>query len=148
MNVFVQQIKNSTYNIHENSENGEKLWLVMPDFTAEHIDALLSYSMDTTKIEKFPSNPASSHTLYPEGGDYLFLGECLLWIVEGIRQEVQFVSLNPYLINQDLSNLERYVGLSGQEVQNVSSLNQQWWNEYKDQNWQQVNPLANSNYAW
>ena len=148
VNVFVQQIKNGTFNIHEQSENGEKLWLVMPDFTAEHVEILLSYAMDTTAITKFPANPSSSHSLYPEGRDYLILGECLLWIVEGIRLNSKFGSLHPYLINEDLSSSEQYNGLSGQEVQNVSSLYQSWWNEYKDQNWQQVNPLANSQYAW
>ena len=146
--TFVQQIKNGTYDIHEKLENGEKLWLVMPDFNVDDIPQLLSLSMDTTRIKNFPSNPASSHALYPGERDYLILGECLLWVVEAIRKDLKFASLHPYLINADLNNPESHAGLSGAEVQLVSSLYRDWWDEYKNQNWQEMNPLENSNYAW
>ncbi len=90
--TFVQQIKTQTYKVYEKGENGEKLWLKMPHFTEEDIPELIEFAKDTTHITKFPYNPLSSMTPFPAGRDYSILGECLLWVVEGIRRESEYAS--------------------------------------------------------
>jgi len=93
---FVKQLKSGTYGEYERNEKGERLWLKMPNFRQEHIAALIELSKDTTHIQKFPTNPISSRTPIPQGRDYFILGECLLWIVDGIRGAS---SLDPYLVD-------------------------------------------------
>ena len=70
---FVQQIKSGTYNLYEKGENGEDLWLQMPNFTKNNIQALIELSQDTTHIAKYPLNPISSRTPFPSGREYLIL---------------------------------------------------------------------------
>jgi hypothetical protein len=54
---FVQQLKNETYDYYEKGENGEDLWLIMPNFVKHHIQSLIDFSIDTSHINDFPVNP-------------------------------------------------------------------------------------------
>ncbi|WP_176954265.1 DUF4943 family protein [Niabella drilacis] len=115
--TFVQQLKNGTYNEYEHDEKGERLWLQMPRFRQEHIGALIALSKDTTHIQKFPTNPLSSHSPLPEGRNYFILGECLLWIVDGIRGASP---LDAYLIDISKEVNERRSGITTAEILMIS----------------------------
>ncbi|MGQ8338523.1 DUF4943 family protein [Sunxiuqinia sp. A32] len=145
---FVQQIKNGTYDNYYVNENGEKLWLLMPEFNEEHIQLLIEFSSDTTHIHAYPLNSLSSRTPYPIGRDYAILGECLLWSVEGIRNQMGYGSLDPYLIDDARDESERYKGINGNEVLQVRELYKDWWDEYQTSNWREINPLEGTTYRW
>jgi hypothetical protein len=144
--VFVNQIKAETYSIYELDKNGEKLWLKMPKFTKSHIPALLILAEDTTHVNIFPTNPLSSRNPFPEGRDYFILGECLLWTVEGVRNETGYGSLDPYLVNHtDPNNLK---ALKGIDILSVRERYRNWWDNYKDSNWKTIDPLEGTIYNW
>ena len=94
--VFVNKLKSGTYDYYERGETGENLWLLMPEFTPDHISSLIDFAYDTTHISDFPVNPVSSRRPYPEGREYFILGECLLWTVEGVRNGNRYGSLDPF----------------------------------------------------
>ncbi len=145
---FVHQVKNGTYTCYEKGENGENLWLQMPKFTKDHIQSLIDFSTDTSHITNFPVNPISSRTPFPIGRDYYILGECLLWTVEGIRNGSGYGSLDPYLIDLDRDESERYKGLKGIDIHLVSGIYEDWWNNYKDKDWKNKYPLEGTSYVW
>ena len=143
---FVQQLKNGTYDYYEKGENGEDLWLIMPNFVKHHIQSLIDFSIDTSHINDFPVNPVSSRTPFPNDRQYFILGECLLWTVEGIRNGTGYGSLDPYLI--DTSLIEYHRGLKGYQLLVVRSYYQDWWSIYQDGDWKEKNPLEGSPYGW
>jgi hypothetical protein len=145
---FVQQIKTGTYNGYERGENGASLWLQMPKFTKTHIQLLIDFAEDTSHITSFPLNPISSRTPFPVGREYSILGECLLWTVEGIRNEFGYGSLDPYLIDTALIESDRFKGLSGTEILTVRDYYKDWWISLKDKDWKDKNPLENTTYTW
>ena len=146
--TFVQQIKNGTYNCYEKGENGENLWLRMPEFNQNHIQSLIYFSKDTSHINNYPFNPVSSRTPFPVGRDYCILGECLLWTVEGIRNDYGYGSLDPYLVDTALTESERYKGLKGTDILVIRDIYDNWWNNFKDNDWKDINPLENTSYVW
>lgn len=146
--IFVKQLKQGTYDYYEKGETGENLWLLMPGFNADHISALIEFAADTTHITNFPVNPCSSRRPLPEGRDYFILGECLLWTVEGIRNDFGYGSLDPYLINTSMAERERYEGLKGDEILIVRSVYKDWWESLKESNWKDKNPLEGTCYRW
>lgn len=145
---FVQQIKDGTYDSYVKGEDGENLWLQMPGFSENHIQSLIDFSDDTSQITSFPINPLSSRTPFPVGRAYSILGECLLWTVEGIRNDFGYGSLDPYLIDTALVESVRYKGLGGTEILIVKDLYDDWWTNFKDEDWKDINPLENSTYRW
>ncbi len=144
---FVRQIKNGTYSSYEKGENGENLWLIMPNFSEKHIQSLIDFSKDTTHITAYPFNPISSRTPFPSRG-YCILGECLLWTIEGIRNGSGYGSLDPYMIDTSIDESERYEGLDGKEVLIVKEKFDDWWNTYKNKDWNSINPLEETAYIW
>ena len=145
---FFYQIKTGTYSCYEKGENGENLWLLMPNFTERHIQSLIDFAKDTTHIRAYPYNPISSRTPYPYGRDYAILGECLLWTVEGIRNGYKFGSLDPYMIDTSRIESERYKGLNGYEILIVREIYKDWWNTYNKKDWKNKNPLEETTYIW
>ncbi len=143
--VFVQQLKSGTYTEYEKDENGRPLWLKRPFFRQEHIGALIELSKDTTHITKFPTSPISSQSPFPEGRDYFILGECLLWLVDGIRGAG---SMNPYLIDNSKDPNERYKGVTAAEIWMLSDLYKEWWNNHKNGDWKTTSALTNTSYGW
>jgi hypothetical protein len=146
--VFVKQLKNGTYDCYEKGETGENLWLLMPKFTQSHIQSLIDFSKDTSHITNFPINPISSRRPYPEGREYFILGECLLWTVEGIRNGYGYGSLDPFLIDTALTESERFKGLKCIEILIVRDIYKDWWNNFKDNDWKDINPLGETSYRW
>ena len=146
--IFVAQLKEGTYNFYEKGESGENLWLLMPKFTKRHIQSLIYFAKDTAHIKHFPTNPISSRTPYPEGREYFILGECLLWTVEGIRNRHGYGSLDPILIDTSSTESVRFRGLKAQEILTARDAYQNWWNTYRNSNWQEINPLKETPYKW
>lgn len=146
--VFVKQLKNGTYNCYEKGENGENLWLLLPTFTPNHISSLIEFAKDTSHISDFPTNPNSSRRPLPEGREYFILGECLLWTVEGIRNSNGYGSLDPFLIDTSHDENEKYKGLTSGEILIVRDIYKNWWDNYKDGDWNDKNPLENTSYRW
>ena len=72
--VFVKQLKAGTYNM-----KNEKGVVEVPHFTEEDIPELLKYAEDLTIIPSFPS-------VYNTNNGKIRLGECMLWVIESIRQ--------------------------------------------------------------
>lgn len=143
---FVQEIKEGSYDNYHIGKNKEQLWLLMPSFTEKHIPLLIKYATDTTHLNAYPINPASSRMPYPKG--YAILGECLLWTVEGIRNGKKYGSLDPFLIDNSKDEKEKLKGINGKEVMQVQETYKKWWNEYQSSNWRDVNPLEKTTYLW
>ena len=146
--IFVKQLKNGTYNHYEKGETGENLWLLMPKFSRSHITLLIDFAKDTSHIYDFPINPISSRRPFPEGREYFILGECLLWTVEGVRNGFGYGSLDPFLIDTSLDDIERFKGLKSDEILIVRDLFKDWWNNNKDADWKEKNPLEETPYRW
>ena len=146
--VFVKQLKNGTYYCYEKGETGENLWLLMPAFNPGHISALLEHAKDTSHINEFPINPISSRRPFPEGREYFILSECLLWIVEGIRNGYGYGSLDPYMIDTSLIDSERFKGLRCNDILIVRDIYKEWWDTLKDDVWQSKDPLEETSYRW
>ena len=144
--LFVSQLKAGTYSCYRTDIYSQYLWLAMPKFTATDIPALLEYAKDTTFITHFPSNPASSRTPYPSGRSNFILGECLLWIVEGIRTNTAYPSLDPYLIDTAKNSTS---GLSKSEILGVRDLYYKWWwGSSIMEWWLRTPPLNGTTYTW
>lgn len=145
---FVHQIKTGTYSQYEKGENGQNLWLLLPNFTEKHLPSLIGHSKDTTHIKAYPFNPFSSPTPFPNGRNYCILGECLLWTVEGIRNGFGYGSLDHYLVDTSLIESIRYNGLKGTEILVVRDLYNDWRINFGDKDWKTKNPLENTSYRW
>jgi hypothetical protein len=146
--IFVNQLKSGKYDKYEKGNNDENLWLLMPNFSQNHIQSLINFSNDTSHIMAFPVNPLSSRRPFPGGREYFILGECLLWTVEGIRNGSGYGSLDPFLIDTTKNESERYKGLNGNEILIVRDFYKEWWINFKDKDWENKNPLEGSSYRW
>ncbi|MDH6341752.1 hypothetical protein M2480_000791 [Parabacteroides sp. PFB2-12] len=142
---FVFRLKNGTYECYLTSSSGERMGLQMPVFQMKDIPELLEYAADTTHIEDFPINSSSRVSAsHLEDGTYI-LGECLLWIVEGIRLNKVYPSEQPVLIEKTPSGSHC---LTGQEVLEVWELYNQWWVKNQQGDWPDIDPLEGSGYLW
>ena len=72
--LFVKQLKSGTYKM-----KNDKGVVEVPHFTEEDIPELLKYAEDLTIIPSFPS-------VYNMNNGKIRLGECMLWVIESIRQ--------------------------------------------------------------
>lgn len=122
----------------------------MPNFKESDIPALLELAADTTHILKFPVNPITSRGPYPIKRNYLILSECLLWAVEGIRNERKYGSLVPYMSNHALPAERQIEGLNGAEVLLVRQKYLSWYELHKNNInlLKQTDPLQISDYKW
>ncbi len=145
VDMFVSQLKSGSYNERETGEDGKPLWLKMPRFQQQHIARLIELSKDTTHIERFPTNPISSRTPFPQGRDYFILGECLLAVVEVVREKGW---LDPYMVDTSKEIPERFNGVTGMEILIISDKYKQWWSNYKDGDWKGNSPLTETPYKW
>lgn len=136
---FVQMLKKGSYRV----EKG------MPNFSADDIDRLLSYSTDTAHIASFPTNPISSRYPLPQERPYFILAECMLWTVEGVRIESRYGSLDPFLVNSSHTDSFR-TGITGSEILLVADQYKASWSTHKTNpgQWKLQNPLQQSVYKW
>ncbi|MDH6312637.1 hypothetical protein M2137_001412 [Parabacteroides sp. PFB2-10] len=142
---FVFRLKNGTYECYITSSSGERLGLQMPVFQMKDIPDLLKYAADTTHIENFPINPSSRISGSHLEDETYILGECLLWVVEGIRLNKVYPSQQPILTEATPSGTQTLIGA---EVLEVCSLYTQWWENNQHGDWPDIDPLEGSSYSW
>jgi hypothetical protein len=147
---FVRQLENGTYDQYEWTEEGERLWAIMPDFQKEDIPALINLAEKTllvTPCDHFPVNPLSSMWPYRvvDGKECILLGEYLLWCAEAVIEGKDFASLNPVLHNINHSPEQR---LDAAGIMAVRKLYQEWWDEYGRQPVPAKLPLEGTGYVW
>lgn len=141
--LFVKQLKAGTYN----TTNDEGT-VVVPMFNHQHIPELLQYVDDMTEIPSFPLPTISSHY-----GGKPRLGECILWVIEGIRIG-QPASMGCKLVHKDALNYEGIYFLTNEQVIDAATLYRQWWRkiDIQDPNsliyYWPFDPLASSDYRW
>lgn len=148
--IFVERLKDGTYDEFETTENGERLWAIMPDFQEDDIPLLISLAKDTELIspcDHFPVNPISSIPPYRfnNGKESIMIGEFLLWCVEAIIEGRAFASLTPVLV--DLKSNPDY-RLTAEEVLAVRKIYQDWWDKYGHQENPEHLPLEGMRYRW
>lgn len=141
--LFVKQLKAGTYNTK--NDNGI---VEVPMFTSKHIPQLLRYTEDLTEIPSFPLPSISSHF-----GGKARLGECILWIIEGIRLGYA-PSLGCKLLYRDADSYEGIYFLTNEEVLEAAALYRLWWETVETVDphlpvsaWTN-DPLAASDYRW
>ena len=147
---FVKQLKNGTYDRYEWTDDGERLWPIMPTFSKEDVPALISLSEDTdlvTPCHHFPVNPVSSMWPYRvvDGKECIMLGEYLLWCAEAVLEGKDFASLNPVLINVNDNPVHR---LSSTEILSVRNIYQEWWDQNGHLDNPATLPLDGTGYQW
>lgn len=125
----------------------KEVGFILPDFTEKHIERLLLYTMDTTKVENFPNNPVSSKYTTPKR-----LNECLFWTIDGIRFGNKYPSLEPCLIDTTTySQQTGYLRVSGKKLEEISGWYNDWYNEYKKNPTEELkkkNLFENTSYKW
>lgn len=141
--LFVKQIRQGTYNT-----TNELGVVEVPKFTQKHIPQLLRYVEDTTEIPSFPLSSMSS-----QFGGKPRLGECVLWIIEGIRLGYA-PSMGCKLVTKNADNYDGMYFLSDEEVVEVATLYRRWWDAVENPNpvWSVdlwvCDPLQGSDYRW
>lgn len=147
---FVNMLKDGTYPYREVTDKGEVLWMIMPHFEIKDIPLLIQYAKDTTHLAEFPFNPISSRIPYHTSDATVILCECLLWAVDGIRQDVVYPSLDPILSSGWDEKAGVYKTLNGAELLEVWKLYDTWWKKVQgsDQQIKDVNPLEGTSYKW
>lgn len=86
----------------------EKGVVEVPHFTEEDIPELLKYAEDLTIIPSFPS-------VYNTNNGKIRLGECMLWVIESIRQGTA-PSLGCRMVLANAENYEAIYFLTDDEV--------------------------------
>lgn len=141
IDLFVKQLKEGTYKTTD--KNGV---VVVPHFIEEDIPALLEYAEDLTIIPSFPS-------VYNMNNGKIRLGECMLWIVELIRQGTP-PSLGCKMVLANAVNYEAMYFLTDQEVLDAVAFYRRWWEgrKYPKTAWTidpcYDEPLCGSGYRW
>jgi len=141
--TFVRQLKAGKYNT--TNENGV---IEIPRFSQKHRPDLLKYADDMTEIPSFPLTTMSSHF-----GGKPRLGECMLWIIEGIRLGSP-PSMGCKLLHKDADSYDGVYFLDNEQVTEVAVLYRKWWDKVQNAStvWSiellMYDPLQTSNYRW
>jgi hypothetical protein len=149
--LFVEQIKNGTYNEFHYNDAGERIWALMPEFGLEHVPQLVALAADTSFIPELdcvPFNPMSSRTPWPlDRPEKIYLGEYLLWCAQ-YAIEGHFPSLDPFIVNSNREEIG--YGINGKEVLEIRTIYQNWWQEYGSRGItkETPQPLSDTSYRW
>ncbi len=129
--LFVKQLKSGTYKM-----KNEKGVVEVPHFTEEDIPELLKYAEDLTIIPSFPS-------VYNMNNGKIRLGECMLWVIESIRQGTP-PSLGCKMVLANAENYEAIYFLTDEEVLDAAACYRSWWEErqYPKTRWT-IDPCRN-----
>ena len=112
--LFVKQLKTGTYKM-----KNDKGVVEVPHFTEEDIPELLNYAEDLTIIPSFPS-------VYNTNNGKIRLGECMLWVIESIRQGTA-PSLGCRMVLANADNYEAIFFLTDDEVLDAAACYRRWW---------------------
>lgn len=119
---------------------------LFPHFTEEDIPELLKYAEDLTIIPSFPS-------VYNTNNGKIRLGECMLWVIESIRQGTA-PSLGCRMVLANAENYEAIYFLTDDEVLDAAACYRRWWEgrKYPKTTWTidpcYDEPLCGSGYRW
>jgi hypothetical protein len=146
---FVRQLKNGTYSQFEWSQEGERLWALMPAFGNDDVPALLSLAADTclvTPCDHFPVNPVSSIPPYraDDGRESIMIGEFLLWCAEAVIEGKDYASLVP--VAYDENDPQRR--LTGKEILSIRNTYLEWWKTNNPPANPAPLPLDGTTYSW
>lgn len=139
--LFVKQLKAGTYNV-----TNEKGVVEVPHFTEKDIPSLLKYADDLTIIPSFPS-------VYNTNNGKIRLGECMLWVIESIRQGTP-PSMGCKMVLANAENYEAIYFLTDDEVLDAVDCYRHWWEERKlpKTRWTidpcYDEPLCGTGYRW
>lgn len=139
--LFVKQLKSGNYKMKD--ENG---MVSPPRFTEKDIPELLEYAEDLTVIPSFPS-------VFNTNNGKIRLGECMLWIIEGIRRGTP-PSMGCKMVLANAKNYEAIYFLTDEEVLDAVDCYRRWWEErkYPKTVWTiepcYDDPLCGSGYRW
>ncbi|MBB4043603.1 hypothetical protein GGR06_001385 [Bacteroides reticulotermitis] len=139
--LFVKQLKAGTYNM-----KNEKGLVEIPHFMDKDIPSLLKYAEDLTIIPSFPS-------VYNTNNGKIRLGECMLWIVEYIRQGTP-PSQGCKMVKANAENYEAIYFLTDEEVLDAATCYRRWWEgrKYPKTYWTidpcYDEPLCGTGYRW
>ena len=112
----------------------------------EDIPELLNYAEDLTIIPSFPS-------VYNMNNGKIRLGECMLWVIESIRQGTP-PSLGCKMVLANAENYEALYFLTDEEVLDAAACYRRWWEErqYPKTRWTidpcYDEPLCGTGYRW
>lgn len=139
--LFVKQLKAGTYKV-----KNEKGVVDVPHFTEEDIPELLQYADDLTIIPSFPS-------VYNTNNGKIRLGECMLWVIEYIRQGTP-PSMGCKMVLANAENYEAIYFLTDEEVLDAATCYRNWWEEkqFPKTRWTidpcYDEPLCGTGYRW
>lgn len=139
--LFVKQLKSGTYKM-----KNEKGVVEVPHFTEKDIPELLNYAEDLTIIPSFPS-------VYNTNNGKIRLGECMLWVIEYIRQGIP-PSMGCKMVLANAENYEAIYFLTDEEVLDAVSCYRSWWEgrNYPKTGWTidpcYDDPLCGTGYRW
>lgn len=139
--LFVKQLKAGSY--HTKNDKGV---VEVPHFTEKDIPELLSYAENLDVIPAFPS-------VYNTNSGKIRLGECILWVVEGIRLGFP-ASMGCKMVEANAGNYEAIYFLSDAEVLDAAARYRRWWEnrQYPRTAWTidpcYNEPLCGSGYRW
>jgi len=106
----------------------------------------LKYAEDLTIIPSFPS-------VYNTNNGKIRLGECMLWVIEYIRQGTP-PSLGCKMVLANAENYEAIYFLTDEEVLDAAACYRSWWEErqYPKTRWTidpcHDEPLCGTGYRW
>ena len=109
VDLFVKQLKAGTYKM-----KNDKGVVEVPHFMEEDIPELLKYAEDLTIIPSFPS-------VYNTNNGKIRLGECMLWVIEYIRQGTP-PSLGCKMVLANAENYEAIYFLTDEEAKHGALL--------------------------
>ncbi|MDR1880284.1 MAG: DUF4943 domain-containing protein [Tannerellaceae bacterium] len=156
---FVEKIKAGEYDYYEKDGWGGQGELILPRFYEEQIPELLKYTADMTRLDMFPTHTLSYSSVSPFSSAWsapierrYILGECLLWVVEGIRNGGSYGVGYPFLVKKgeeaQKDEESSPILLSEEEILDARERYIAWWQDNRDRDWRVVNPLDGSPYDW
>ncbi|MDR1980547.1 MAG: DUF4943 domain-containing protein [Tannerellaceae bacterium] len=148
---FVEKIKRGKYDYYEKDNWGGQGEVILPRFYEAQIPELLHYTNDMTPVDMFPMHILVSSTPVAEERRYI-LGECLLWVVEGIRNGGSYGDGIPFLVKGKKEAQKDEEGflkpLSEKDIGAARELYILWWQGNRNRDWRVINPLEGSEYSW
>jgi hypothetical protein len=105
------------------------------------IPALLDRAESIGALKTFPTNPISSLHIETHSE-----GVVALWLVEGVRKDGKYPSLNPRFLPEGDTAKEQ-----GEHLRTVAKAYRTWWTGVKElppEAARAVDPLAGTGYSW
>lgn len=125
--------------------NGTYTTMVFPGLTWDDIPALLARADSKRTLSNFPHNPLSS-----QSQSRCSEGMVALWLVEGIRKEGQFASLNPLCLG-NAAEEEPWTTTSERNHDRVLAAYREWWTKvtgFDKNRAAAMNPLEGTGLHW